>query len=161
MREERFDLVFRAPRVVTAAGEVARCVAVRDGRVAAIEPLAADLAGERTVTLADDEVLLPGLVDTHVHVNEPGRTAGGFRLGHQGGSRRDHHPRHAAQLDPPTVDVAALEVKRKAAEGQVHVDVGFWAAPSPGTSASCAACTTPACSAVLPAPLRGRRVPPT
>ena len=69
-----FDLVFRAPRVVTAAGEVARCVAVRDGRVAAIEPLAADLAEERTVTLADDEVLLPGLVDTHVHVNEPGRT---------------------------------------------------------------------------------------
>jgi allantoinase len=46
-----FDLVFRAPRVVTAAGEVPGCVAVRDG-----------------------EVLLPGLVDAHVHVNEPGRT---------------------------------------------------------------------------------------
>ena len=67
-----FELVFRAPRVVTAAGEVARCVAVRDGRVAAIEPLEAGLAGRRTVTLADDEVLLPGMVDTHVHVNEPG-----------------------------------------------------------------------------------------
>ena len=54
-----FDLVFRAPRVITAAGEVARCVAVRDGRVAAVEPLRAALTGEETITLADDEVL-PG-----------------------------------------------------------------------------------------------------
>ena len=130
-----FDLVLRAPRVVTAAGEVARCVAVRDGRVAAIEPLAAGLAGELTVTLADDEVLLPGLVDTHVHVNEPGRTewegfASATRAAAAGGI--------TTILDmplnsiPPTVDVAALEVKRKAAEGQVHVDVGFWGGAIPG-----------------------------
>ncbi|HEY8557475.1 MAG TPA: allantoinase, partial [Actinomycetes bacterium] len=59
--QDGFDLVFRAPRVVTAAGEVAGCVAVRDGRVAAVEPLAAGLSGERTVTLGDGEVLLPGL----------------------------------------------------------------------------------------------------
>ena len=45
-----------------------------DGRIAAIEPFAAELDGARVVELADDEVLLPGLVDTHVHVNEPGRT---------------------------------------------------------------------------------------
>ena len=44
-RTNGFDLVFRAPRVVTAAGEVSRCIGVRDGRVAAIEPLAAELAG--------------------------------------------------------------------------------------------------------------------
>jgi dihydroorotase-like cyclic amidohydrolase len=70
----RFELVFRAPRVVTAAGEVPGCVGVRDGRVAAVEPLTAGLSGERTVALGDGEVLLPGLVDAHVHVNEPGRT---------------------------------------------------------------------------------------
>jgi allantoinase len=130
-----FDLVFHAPRVVTAAGEVARCVGVRDGRVAAIEPLEAGLAGERTVTLSDDEVLLPGLVDTHVHVNEPGRTewegfASATRAAAAGGV--------TTILDmplnsiPPTVDVAALEVKRKAAAGQVHVDVGFWGGAVPG-----------------------------
>jgi len=130
-----FDLVFRAPRVVTAAGEVARCVGVRDGRVAAIEPLAAGLSGERTVTLSDDEVLLPGLVDTHVHVNEPGRTewegfASATRAAAAGGV--------TTILDmplnsiPPTVDVAALEVKRKAAAGQLHVDVGFWGGAVPG-----------------------------
>ena len=130
-----FDLVFRARRVVTAAGEVARCIAVRDGRVAAIEPLAADLAGAETVTLADDEVLLPGLVDTHVHVNEPGRTewegfASATRAAAAGGiTTIVDMPLNSV---PPTVDVAALETKRKAAQGQVHVDVGFWGGAIPG-----------------------------
>jgi allantoinase len=130
-----FDLVFRAPRVVTAAGEVAGCVGVRDGRVAAIEPLEAALSGERTVTLSGDEVLLPGLVDTHVHVNQPGRTewegfASATRAAAAGGV--------TTILDmplnsiPPTVDVAALEVKRKAAAGQLHVDVGFLGGAVPG-----------------------------
>jgi allantoinase len=130
-----FDLVFRAPRVVTGPGEAARCVAVRDGRVVAVEPLEAGLAGRRTVTLGDDEVLLPGLVDTHVHVNEPGRTewegfASATRAAAAGGI--------TTLLDmplnsiPPTVDPAALEVKREAAEGQVHVDVGFWGGAVPG-----------------------------
>jgi allantoinase len=133
-----FDLVFRAPRVVTAAGEVARCVAVRDGRIAAIEPLAADLAGQETLTLADDEVLVPGLVDTHVHVNEPGRTewegfASATRAAAAGGiTTIVDMPLNSI---PPTVDVAALETKRKAAQGQVHVDVGFWGGAVPGNLA--------------------------
>jgi allantoinase len=130
-----FDLVFRARRVVTAAGEAAGCVAVRDGRVAAVEPLAAGLSGEVTVTLADDEVLLPGLVDTHVHVNEPGRTewegfASATRAAAAGGiTCVVDMPLNSV---PPTVEVAALEAKRKAAEGQVHVDVGFWGGAIPG-----------------------------
>jgi len=130
-----FDLVFRAPRVVTSAGEVARCVAVRDGRVVAIEPLAAGLAGDETITLADDEVLLPGLVDTHVHVNEPGRTewegfASATRAAAAGGiTTIVDMPLNSV---PPTVDVPALEAKRKAAQGQVHVDVGFWGGAVPG-----------------------------
>ena len=132
---EAFDLVFRAARMVTAAGEAAACVAVRDGRVAAVEPLGAGLAGRRTVTLADDEVLLPGLVDTHVHVNEPGRTswegfASATRAAAAGGvTTIVDMPLNSI---PPTVDVAALEVKRTAAEGQVHVDVGFWGGAVPG-----------------------------
>lgn len=58
------DLVFRARRIVTPAGERAGAVGVRDGRIVAVE---ADLAAPVVVELADDEVLLPGLVDTHVH----------------------------------------------------------------------------------------------
>ncbi|MCW0215053.1 MAG: allantoinase, partial [Pseudonocardia sp.] len=70
------DLVFRARRVITASGEVDRCVGVQDGRIVAIEPSDSLIAGNtrELVELPDDEVLLPGLVDTHVHVNEPGRT---------------------------------------------------------------------------------------
>jgi allantoinase len=130
-----FDLVVRAPRVVTAAGEVPRCVAVRDGRVAAIEPLAAALSGKRTVTLPDSEVLLPGLVDTHVHVNEPGRTEWeGFATATRAAAAGGITTILDMPLNsiPPAVDVAALEVKRKAAEGNVHVDVGFWGGAIPG-----------------------------
>ena len=74
MATREFDLVFLGRRVITPDGEVPRCVAVRDGVVVAVEPYEAALRGATTVELADDEVLLPGLVDTHVHINEPGRT---------------------------------------------------------------------------------------
>jgi Amidohydrolase family len=132
-----FELVLRAPRAVTAAGEAAACVAVRDGRVAAVEPLAAGLAGRRTVTLAADEVLLPGLVDSHVHVNEPGRTdwegfTSATRAAAVGGiTTLVDMPLNSI---PPTTDVAALEAKRKAADGQLHVDVAFWGGAVPGNA---------------------------
>src|SRR5688500_1499104 len=130
-----YDLVFRARRVITPAGEVARCVAVADGRIAAIEPLESRLDGGVVLDVDDDAVLLPGLVDSHVHVNEPGRTewegyASATRAAAAGGV--------TTILDmplnsiPPTVDVAALEVKRKSALGQISVDVGFWGGAVPG-----------------------------
>ncbi|MGH3585404.1 MAG: amidohydrolase family protein, partial [Pseudonocardia sp.] len=65
------DLVFRAARAVTPDGERACDVGVRDGRIVAVEP---ELDGRHVVELGPDEVLLPGLVDSHVHVNDPGRT---------------------------------------------------------------------------------------
>src|ERR671920_1622787 len=124
-----FDLVFRGRRVITRAGEVPRCIAVRDGVVVAIEPLESRLEGAQTVDLADDEVLLPGLVDTHVHVNEPGRTewegyATATRAAAAGGvTTLIDMPLNSI---PPTVDVAALETKRSTALGRCQVDVGFW-----------------------------------
>jgi allantoinase len=132
------DLVFRARRVVTAAGEVARCVGVRDGSVVAIEPYDAELDAARVVELGEDEVLLPGLVDSHVHVNDPGRTEWeGFpsatRAAAAGGiTTVIDMPLNSI---PPTTDVAALDVKRKTAAGQVFVDVGFWGGAVPGNLA--------------------------
>src|SRR5215813_8482710 len=64
------DLVFRAERVITEGGEVPCCVGVRDGRIAAVEPR---LDADQVIDIGADAVLLPGLVDTHVHVNDPGR----------------------------------------------------------------------------------------
>jgi allantoinase len=131
------DLVFRAPRVITAAGDVARCAGVADGTIVAIEPLEAALDGDRVIELGDDVVLLPGLVDTHVHVNEPGRTEWeGFTSATQAAAAGGVTTIVDMPLNsiPPTVDVAALEVKRKVAEPQAYVDVGFWGGAIPGNS---------------------------
>ncbi|KAA2253655.1 allantoinase AllB [Solihabitans fulvus] len=131
------DLVFRARRTITSAGEVARAVGVRDGRIVAIEPIEAELDAHTVVELGEDAVLLPGLVDTHVHVNDPGRTEWeGFdtatRAAAAGGiTTIIDMPLNSV---PPTVDVDALAVKRRTAEGKVHVDVGFWGGIVPGNA---------------------------
>ncbi len=132
------DLVFRARRVITTAGEVARCVGVRDGSIVAIEPYDAGLDADRVIELGADEVLLPGLVDSHVHVNDPGRSewedfASATRAAAAGGvTTIIDMPLNSI---PPTTDVAALEVKRKTATGQAFVDVGFWGGAVPGNLA--------------------------
>jgi allantoinase len=131
------DLVFRARRVITGFGEVDRCVGVRDGLIVAIEPYDSPIAEDtrELVDLPDDEVLLPGLVDTHVHVNEPGRTewegfASATKAAALGGiTTLVDMPLNSI---PPTIDVTALEVKRKSAEHEAFVDVGFWGGAVPG-----------------------------
>jgi allantoinase len=131
----QYDTVFRARRLASAAGEASGCVGVAEGRIAAVEPLDARLEGRRVVELGEDVVLLPGLVDTHVHVNEPGRTewegfATATRAAAAGGvTTVIDMPLNSI---PPTVDVAALEAKREAARDQLHVDVGFWGGAIPG-----------------------------
>ncbi|KRE58533.1 hypothetical protein ASG92_23015, partial [Arthrobacter sp. Soil736] len=69
--EPQYDLVIRGRRILTTAGIAAREVGVRGGKIVAIEPLGNSLSGAEVIELADDETLIPGLVDTHVHVNEP------------------------------------------------------------------------------------------
>ena len=133
----RYDLVVRAPRAVTAMGETGACIGVRAGRIAAVESLQSQLAGDASVDLAEDEVLLPGLVDTHVHVNEPGRTEWeGFETATRAAAAGGVTTILDMPLNsiPPTVDVAALDVKKKAAAGKCHVDVGFWGGAVPGNA---------------------------
>lgn len=131
------DVVVRARRIVTPEGERAGAVTVRDGRIVAVEPFDATVSSARDVTVPDDEVLLPGLVDTHVHVNDPGRTdwegfATATRAAAAGGvTTLIDMPLNSV---PPTVDPAALATKRQAASGRVHVDVGFWGGAVPGNA---------------------------
>jgi allantoinase len=132
-----FDLVVRSRRAITPEGERPAAVAVRDGRIAAVEAYDAPLPAAVDTDLGD-VALLPGLVDTHVHVNEPGRTewegfATATRAAAAGGvTTIVDMPLNSL---PPTVDTAALAVKRKAAAGQCHVDVGFWGGAIPGNAA--------------------------
>jgi allantoinase len=128
------DLLIRAPRVITAAGEVSRSVGVQQGRIVSIEPIDAMHEAEVEVRLEPDEVLLPGLVDTHVHINDPGRTewegfASATRAAAAGGvTTLIDMPLNSI---PPTCDVESLAIKRKTADGQCVVDVGFWGGAVP------------------------------
>ncbi len=129
------DLVVRARRVVTAAGEAARVVGVRDGRIVAVAPYDAELVGTDELVLGDDEVLMPGLVDSHVHVNDPGRTEWeGFTTATRAAAAGGVTTIIDMPLNsiPPTCDVPALELKRKTAQSQAYVDVGFWGGAIPG-----------------------------
>ncbi|MCW2716578.1 amidohydrolase family protein, partial [Pseudonocardia sp.] len=126
--------VFRAARAIVDGAERPAAVLVEDGRIEAVLPLDAPVDAAE-IRPAADEVLIPGLVDTHVHVNEPGRTewegfASATRAAAAGAvTTIVDMPLNAL---PPTVDVAALEVKRKAADGQCAVDVAFWGGAIPG-----------------------------
>jgi allantoinase len=130
-----FDLVIRAAAAIVDDRQVAACVGVRAGRIVAITPYDEDAVSERVTELGDDVVLLPGLVDSHVHVNEPGRTewegfATATRAAAAGGiTTIIDMPLNSV---PPTVDVEALSAKRAAAQGQCYVDVGFWGGAVPG-----------------------------
>ncbi|MDQ3403519.1 MAG: allantoinase AllB [Actinomycetota bacterium] len=136
------ELLFRARRCVTGGAETEASVRVRAGAIVAVEPFDADAGAARVITLAADEVLLPGLVDTHVHVNEPGRTEWeGFvsatRAAAAGGiTTIIDMPLNSL---PPTTDVRALEIKRAVARDRVHVDVGFWGGAVPGNAGELAA----------------------
>ena len=127
--------LIRARRAVVGGQEVAVAVEVSDGLVTAVLPYDAPGDGRPEVTLADDEVLLPGLVDTHVHVNEPGRTewegfASATRAAAAGGvTTIVDMPLNSI---PATTTVAALEEKRAVARDQAYVDVGFWGGAVPG-----------------------------
>lgn len=130
-----YDLILRSHRTLTPDGERPADVGIRDGVIAAVAGFQA-LHGDDVIDLGECG-LLPGLVDTHVHVNEPGRTQWeGFdsatRAAAAGGvTTIVDMPLNSV---PPTVDVQALHVKRAAAVEQCFVDVGFWGGAVPGNA---------------------------
>ena len=132
----RYDLVVRSRRAVLPDGTRPAAVAVSGPAVAAIAGYDAALDSARDVDLVD-LALLPGLVDTHVHVNEPGRTewegfATATRAAAAGGvTTICDMPLNSL---PPTTSVAALAEKRAAAAGQCWVDVAFWGGAIPGNA---------------------------
>ena len=97
-----------------------------------------DVPGSCRVEDVGDLLVLPGLVDTHVHINDPGRADWeGFATATAARRRgRDHDAgRHAAQqLDPVTTTPEALAAKRAAAAGRLRVDCGFYGGLVPGNA---------------------------
>ena len=128
------EWVLRGRAVVTPQGVRPAAVVVRGEKIAAVvEP--DDVGAGVPVTDVGEKMILPGLVDTHVHINEPGRTDWeGFetatRAAAAGGiTMLVDMPLNSS---PVTTTVAALEAKRQAAAGKLWVDVGFHGGVVPG-----------------------------
>ncbi|MFI5831306.1 allantoinase AllB [Streptomyces sp. NPDC051578] len=128
------ELVLRSTRVITPEGTRAASVAVAAGKIVAVLPhQAAVPAGARLEDFGDD-VLLPGLVDTHVHVNDPGRTEWeGFWTATRAAAAGGITTILDMPLNslPPTTTVENLRVKQDVARSKAHVDVGFWGGALP------------------------------
>jgi allantoinase len=127
------ELLIRGGRVVLPGVFPVRAdVAVEDGRIAAIGP---DLPGAREEVDAGGLHVLPGVIDAHVHFNEPGRTdwegwaSGSRALAAGGATACVEMPLNA---HPPTVDGAAFDAKRRAAERASLVDFALWGGLVPG-----------------------------
>lgn len=121
-------VLVRSRRVVFPGRIEAAAIEIRDGRIAAIRPF--DTAPESAELLdVGDRFVLPGLVDTHVHINEPGRTEWeGFRTATRAAAAGGYTTLVDMPLNnlPATTTVENLRLKQDAARDQCGVDYGFW-----------------------------------
>ncbi len=130
------DLAVRSRRVVTPRGLEAAWILVADGTIQDLVSWDNPAPGVSRLLDAGDAVVMPGVVDTHVHLNEPGRTEW---EGFEAGSRAAAAGGITTLVDMPlncspvTTSVAALEKKKASARGKTSVDYGFWGGIVPGS----------------------------
>lgn len=127
-KKKQMDLAIHSQRVITPEGITNATIGIENGKIVQIEKgLVKPENG--AFTSVGNAVLMPGIVDAHVHINEPGRTDWeGF----------DTATRAAAfggitsvvdmplNSSPVTTNVDALTEKIAAAKGQLHINCGFW-----------------------------------
>ena len=122
-----FDLIVRGGTVVTPEGLVAADLCVGGGQIRALGP---GLSGAgREVVDASGLHVFPGVIDAHVHFNEPGRAhwegieTGSHAVAAGGGTMFFDMPLNA---HPPTIDAKSFQLKLAAAEKKSVVDFAFW-----------------------------------
>ena len=121
-----FDLILRGGVVVNANQEARADLAVRDGRIAALlSP--GEVTDARAMVDVDGLLLLPGLVDAHAHLREPGLT---LKEDFESGTRAAALGGVTTVLDMPTDDpwtatLQQLAAKMELAAGRIFTDVGF------------------------------------
>lgn len=102
-----------------------------------------DIPADCEVTeVSDESIVMPGLVDSHVHINEPGRTEWeGFDTATRAAAAGGITTLIDMPLNsiPPTTTLAGFEAKLAAADGRCFVDVGFWGGVVPGNTDELAA----------------------
>jgi allantoinase len=147
------DFVIRGRRVVLpgpsadlstrAAGAPAQhqigsaSIQIRDGLIVAVAAYDEVPDGCHVVEAGEESVVMPGLVDTHVHINEPGRTAWeGFATATRAAAAGGVTTLVDMPLNciPPTTTITGLQAKLEAARSKCHVDVAFWGGVVPGNT---------------------------
>ncbi|MEU9375803.1 allantoinase AllB [Streptomyces sp. NPDC048255] len=134
MSDVAVELVLRSTRVITPEGTRAASVAVAGGKITAVQAYEAEVPSGARLEDFGDDVLLPGLVDTHVHVNDPGRTEWeGFWTATRAAAAGGITTILDMPLNslPPTTTTGNLRVKQEVARAKAHVDVGFWGGALP------------------------------
>lgn len=129
------DLIVRGERILTPEGERAAAIQIRGGVIAAVTPFD-EVPHGVPLHEAGESVVLPGIVDTHVHINEPGRAdwegfSSATRAAAAGGvTTIVEMPLNSI---PATTTLAAYHEKLAVA-GELLVDVGFWGGVVPGNA---------------------------
>lgn len=122
------DLVVRGPRVVRDGAVAPAAIHVRDGRIAAVRAFG-DTGGAARVLEAGEQFVSAGLVDAHVHVNEPGRTEWeGYATATAAAAAGGITTIVDMPLNgiPPLLDAAAARARMAAIAAQARVDVALW-----------------------------------
>src|SRR5512138_135501 len=135
-------LVIRGRRVVFDDHVAPAAIHIRDERIERVADFDSIPSDCELLETDDDSVIMPGLVDTHVHINSPGRTEWeGFETATLAAAAGGVTTLVDMPLNsiPPTTSVAAFDEKRRVAEGKCAVDVALWGGIVPGNAADVAA----------------------
>lgn len=130
------DLAIRGRRVLTSEGIRAASVHITGGRISGVAGFD-DVSGAGEIVEAGDSLVMPGVIDTHVHVNEPGRTDWeGFETATRAAAAGGVTTILDMPLNsiPATTNVLSLEAKRTAARGKTHVNVEYIGGVVPGNA---------------------------
>lgn len=135
------SFVIRSKQVVLPDSIAPASIHVAEGVITSIESYESIPPGVELIEVSEESILMPGLVDTHVHINEPGRTEWeGFATATKAAAAGGVTTLVDMPLNsiPATTTVAGFKAKLEAAQGQCYVDVGFWGGVVPGNTAELA-----------------------
>ncbi len=135
------DLIIRGRRVVVNEHVGPASIYIHRGTISSVRNFDEIVRGVERVDVDDDSVVMPGLVDTHVHINDPGRTEWeGFATATQAAAAGGVTTVVDMPLNsiPPTTTLENFKSKLVAADGSCFVDVGFWGGVVPGNTSELA-----------------------
>lgn len=135
------DLIIRG-RWVALPDIIGPCsIYIQDGRIVSLAGYSEILSDCEVIDLDHESVVMSGLIDTHVHINSPGRTEWeGFQSATHAAAAGGVTTLVDMPLNsvPPTTTLAGFKTKLDSAANSCFVDVGFWGGVVPGNTAELA-----------------------